>query len=52
MSENTEDIVGHAESAARSLAEFVTELQYRGPGSSTRWRPPASTAISPAPQAR
>lgn len=30
MSENTEDIVGHAESAARSLAEFVTELQYRG----------------------
>jgi hypothetical protein len=32
MSENTEDIVGHAESAARSLAEFITELQYRGTG--------------------
>lgn len=32
MSENTEDIVGHAESAARSLAEFVTDLQYRGTG--------------------
>ncbi|MFF8029904.1 hypothetical protein ACFZDJ_54805 [Streptomyces sp. NPDC007896] len=30
MSENTEDIVGHAESAARSLAEFVTDLKYRG----------------------
>jgi hypothetical protein len=32
MSENTEDVVRHAESAARSLAEFVTELQYRGTG--------------------
>ncbi|MET7784365.1 hypothetical protein ABZT28_53535 [Streptomyces sp. NPDC005388] len=32
MSENTEGVVRHAESAARSLAEFVTELQYRGTG--------------------
>ncbi|MFF1744355.1 hypothetical protein [Streptomyces mirabilis] len=32
MSENTEDVVRHAESAARSLAEFVTDLQYRGTG--------------------
>ncbi|MER7695009.1 hypothetical protein, partial [Streptomyces sp. NPDC097610] len=32
MSENTEDIVLHAENAARSLAEYVTELQYRGTG--------------------
>jgi hypothetical protein len=30
MSENTEDVIRHAESAARSLAEFVTDLQYRG----------------------
>ncbi|QIY93056.2 HNH endonuclease [Streptomyces sp. S1D4-11] len=29
-SENTEDVIRHAESAARSLAEFVTDLQYRG----------------------
>lgn len=32
MSENTEDVIRHAESAARSLAEFVTDLQYRGTG--------------------
>ncbi|MFF4466493.1 hypothetical protein ACFY13_44455 [Streptomyces mirabilis] len=32
MSENTEDVVRHAESAARSFAEFVTDLQYRGTG--------------------
>ncbi|MFD9655761.1 hypothetical protein [Streptomyces mirabilis] len=32
MSENTEDVVRYAESAARSLAEFVTDLQYRGTG--------------------
>ncbi|GAX56453.1 hypothetical protein [Streptomyces olivochromogenes] len=32
MSENTEDVVRHAESAARSLAQFVTDLQYRGTG--------------------
>ncbi|MFF2129772.1 hypothetical protein ACFVW1_31190 [Streptomyces olivochromogenes] len=30
MSENTEDVIRHAESAARFLAEFVTDLQYRG----------------------
>lgn len=30
MSETTEDVIQHAENAARSLAEFVTELQYRG----------------------
>lgn len=30
MSETTEDVIQHAEDAARSLAEFVTELRYRG----------------------
>ncbi|MEU1500547.1 hypothetical protein [Streptomyces sp. NPDC005732] len=30
MSETTEDVIQHAGSAARSLAEFVTELRYRG----------------------
>ncbi|MCX4581169.1 hypothetical protein OHB41_50375 [Streptomyces sp. NBC_01571] len=30
MSETTEDVIQHAENAARSLAEFITELQYRG----------------------
>ncbi|MFF2999496.1 hypothetical protein ACFVTC_33860 [Streptomyces sp. NPDC057950] len=32
MSENTEDVVRHAENAARSLAELVTDLTYRGAG--------------------
>ncbi|MFJ2398204.1 hypothetical protein ACIOTI_36455 [Streptomyces sp. NPDC087843] len=52
MNENTEDVVGHAESVARSLAEFVTDLVYRGTGVGHRWRPPSSAVISPAPQER
>ncbi|MGV9703884.1 hypothetical protein [Streptomyces sp. NPDC003483] len=30
MSETTEDVIQHAGNAARSLAEFVTELRYQG----------------------